>query len=38
MEIIKTIKEELAKSGMESCFIGKKVEDLLARVYFPSVN
>ena len=38
MEIIKRIKLEFEKSGMESYFIGKKAEDLLARVYFPSVN
>lgn len=38
MEILKTIKQELEKSGMESYFIGKNVEETLARVYFPSIN
>jgi hypothetical protein len=38
MEIVNRIKKELEKSGMEPYFIGKGVEDLLARVYFPSVN
>lgn len=38
MEIVNRIKKELEKSGMGSCFIGKQAEDLLARVYFPSVN
>ncbi len=38
MEIVNRIKRELEKSGMEPYFIGKGVEDLLARVYFPSVN
>ena len=38
MDIVKAIQKELEKSGMESYLIGKKVEDLLARVYFPSVN
>jgi hypothetical protein len=38
MEIVKMIKEELEKSGMDAYFIGKKAEDFLARVYFPSVN
>lgn len=38
MEIVNRIKKELEKSGMEPYFIGKKVEDLLARVYFPSIN
>lgn len=38
MEIVQTIKSELAKAGVESNFAVKRVEDLLARVYFPSVN
>jgi hypothetical protein len=38
MEILQMIKDELEKSGMEPYFIGKNAEELLARVYFPSVN
>ena len=38
MEIVKAIKQELEKTGMEPYFIGKKVEEILARVYFPSIN
>lgn len=34
-EVIQKIKFELEKSGSESYFIGKRAEDLLARVYFP---
>ena len=36
-DIVQTIKLELEKTGSETYFIGKKVEDLLARVYFPSI-
>lgn len=38
MEIVNRIKKELEKSGMNTSFIGTKAEDLLARVYFPTVN
>lgn len=38
MEIVNRIKKELEKSGMSTSFIGTKAEDLLARVYFPTVN
>lgn len=36
MEVIQKIKSELEKSGSEAYFIGKRVEDVLAQVYFPT--